>query len=221
MFSYTIEGMEKIYLYYGKKKVLARKEICKGCSKELLIGKTVKHSGFCRKCFGAKLGKRERVSILGGRSQKKGYQRICPECGDIKHTERKPREGTLCKSCHCKIKLSWKAVGRKHPREGTKLDEDHYRKIKRDWSKRNKHSRKKKLVQKFGNECNRCKQKNLPMCVYEFHHLDGTKKKDRISNMLGRTDYTNVLEEAEKCIMVCSNCHKIIHYGESTIQEIP
>jgi hypothetical protein len=43
----------------------------------------------------------------------------------------------------------------------------------------------------------------------EFHHLDGRLKDGEISAV--RKD--KILEEIDKCIIVCKNCHAMIHAG--------
>lgn len=47
-------------------------------------------------------------------------------------------------------------------------------------------------------------------CCVELHHVDPTKKEYGISN-LRKSGMTSIMKEADKCIPVCSNCHKKIH----------
>jgi len=59
--------------------------------------------------------------------------------------------------------------------------------------------------------CSRCPE-NHPSCL-EFHHLDPNEKEGGISEMLKRRlDKEIILKEIEKCIVLCSNCHKKEHY---------
>lgn len=54
-------------------------------------------------------------------------------------------------------------------------------------------------------------------CCLEFHHLDPTEKELQVSeqhNNLGR-----VLKEINKCIVVCSNCHRKIHAGKINVND--
>ena len=47
----------------------------------------------------------------------------------------------------------------------------------------------------------------------EFHHL-GNKEKDFGISKSGYTRrITNVLKEADKCVLLCSNCHREVHAG--------
>lgn len=48
--------------------------------------------------------------------------------------------------------------------------------------------------------------------VLEFHHRDPKEKEGTISGMVrSGVPLKKVREEAAKCDIVCSNCHKIIH----------
>jgi transcription elongation factor Elf1 len=48
----------------------------------------------------------------------------------------------------------------------------------------------------------------------DFHHLDETKKSFTISTAVGRTaSIDDVLQELEKCVVLCSNCHRKFHAG--------
>ncbi|MFC1612350.1 hypothetical protein ACFL29_00690 [Patescibacteria group bacterium] len=51
--------------------------------------------------------------------------------------------------------------------------------------------------------------------VLEFHHLDATNKDFDIGNLLnsGR-GFDNIKKEIKKCIVICANCHRILHYKE-------
>ena len=77
--------------------------------------------------------------------------------------------------------------------------------------RRDKH--KKQLVEYFGDECHDCK-KSFPVCCYDFHHIDPSTKSFEIAPRLDGKIET-IMEEVNKCIMVCSNCHRIRHYKET------
>ena len=66
------------------------------------------------------------------------------------------------------------------------------------------------LVEYKGGECERCGY-NKCIGALEFHHLDPTEKEFPL------TGNTNSLvrqkAEADKCILVCANCHREIHNG--------
>lgn len=69
---------------------------------------------------------------------------------------------------------------------------------------------KQEMVDRFGGRCGDCKN-SYPNCVYEFHHLDPASKDVNPSKALTWTKDRRERELA-KCIMLCSNCHKIRHF---------
>lgn len=47
----------------------------------------------------------------------------------------------------------------------------------------------------------------------EFHHVDMSTKEYQISKLVGNfSRIDTLLKELEKCILVCSNCHREIHH---------
>ena len=71
---------------------------------------------------------------------------------------------------------------------------------------------KKKLVEYKGGKCEIC---GYDKCIdsLEFHHLNPEEKSFGISNGNIKS-FKRLKEEADKCILVCSNCHNEIHYRE-------
>ena len=47
----------------------------------------------------------------------------------------------------------------------------------------------------------------------EFHHVDPSTKEETITKMMKRPSSPEILVELAKCVLVCSNCHKMIHAG--------
>ena len=63
----------------------------------------------------------------------------------------------------------------------------------------------------MGNKCQICGY-NKSIAALEFHHLNPKEKEYQLSSGNCRSIQED-LEEAKKCILVCSNCHKEIHAG--------
>lgn len=55
-----------------------------------------------------------------------------------------------------------------------------------------------------------CCGESYTKCL-DFHHLDPSEKEHDISGMISRYPLASIIKEAEKCIIVCSNCHRKIH----------
>lgn len=53
-----------------------------------------------------------------------------------------------------------------------------------------------------------------PACI-EFHHLDPDNKEDTIHHLIRiGAPIGKIKEELDKCIPVCANCHKKIHWED-------
>ena len=66
------------------------------------------------------------------------------------------------------------------------------------------------LVEYKGGQCEKCGY-NKCLAALEFHHLDPTQKDFGISGNGNTFKLDTMKKEADKCILVCSNCHKEIH----------
>ena len=90
------------------------------------------------------------------------------------------------------------------PRE-SKAERNEYQRRRRD-------KRKDILVERFGGKCHDCGG-TFHKCMYDFHHENPLEKKFEIAPALDR-NWDTILEEVDKCIMLCSNCHRLRHYNE-------
>lgn len=96
----------------------------------------------------------------------------------------------------------------------------HYADNKEDYRKRD---RKRKcdtklwfLEYKMQFSCTKCPE-NHPACLV-FHHRDPTKKIVEISVAVSnRWSKEKILEEIEKCDVLCSNCHLKHHFKENGV----
>lgn len=75
----------------------------------------------------------------------------------------------------------------------------------RAWRQRTKQ----RLVDYKGGKCERCGYDRC-LAALEFHHTDPTQKDFGVS---GSTvaNFERMKTEVDKCILVCSNCHREIH----------
>ena len=87
-------------------------------------------------------------------------------------------------------------------------------KVKYKESKTRKSKRKWIHDIKTNNPCRKCGESHHA-CI-DFHHVDPSKKDFTIGNALYKLHYTVelILEELEKCIPLCANCHRIFHHEE-------
>lgn len=76
---------------------------------------------------------------------------------------------------------------------------------------------KKRMVESFGGKCCICNNEYLPE-VFDFHHLDPSEKEFQLSKVMGSPkSWKKIVAELRKCVMVCSNCHRVIHYSDDEI----
>ena len=76
--------------------------------------------------------------------------------------------------------------------------------------------RKKQIIEYKGGSCQICGY-NRCINALELHHLDRNKKDFTISRK--SSSFENMKSEIDKCILVCSNCHREIHEKEGHKQE--
>lgn len=116
-----------------------------------------------------------------------------------------------------------KKTGRKHPyckQCGRLKSKDHYDKNKKYYSDRNKKRRKEYVAwrdeYRLNLVCEKCGE-NHPATL-DFHHIETKEKEYSISQMFRDTvGKEKILEEINKCIILCSNCHRKLHWEEKNV----
>lgn len=85
------------------------------------------------------------------------------------------------------------------------------------------HSRRRRLVKEraiayLGGKCVDCGYCEPFPEVYDFHHLDKTKKDFSVFGNL--QTFEKILPEIEKCVLLCANCHRKRHsrWNEDIVQ---
>ena len=71
---------------------------------------------------------------------------------------------------------------------------------------------KQKLVELFGGCCKKCGYNRCQEAL-QFHHLDPKTKSFTIAHKGKCRDWQVMVAEAEKCILLCANCHAEAHCG--------
>ena len=77
--------------------------------------------------------------------------------------------------------------------------------------RRFRHNFKKKLVDHFGGKCIKCSY-NKCIAALEFHHRDPEEKEFDLSQ--GTKKFDEFVKEAEKCDLLCANCHAEEHFRD-------
>ena len=79
--------------------------------------------------------------------------------------------------------------------------------------KRWRKNTKDRMVKSMGGCCQICGY-NRSQKALEFHHINPNEKEFSFGKLRANPQGVNTLiEELKKCIMLCSNCHKEVHYN--------
>lgn len=79
-----------------------------------------------------------------------------------------------------------------------------------------------KLIKMLGGECEDCniKANKQNYVIFDFHHINPEDKEFEVSRKLKHIDLSEeIIKEAKKCVVLCSNCHRMRHSKEYIIQE--
>lgn len=134
-------------------------------------------------------------------------KKVCCRCKEEKEEEdftfknkSQNIRNKTCKKCFIEIRKNW-------------YNKNKLKVIQKINSNKNKNKLwfedyKKKLV------CSNCGENHIA-CL-DFHHLDPNKKELSIT-AIARNTYSikRIMEEINKCIVLCSNCHRKLHYNEN------
>ena len=78
-------------------------------------------------------------------------------------------------------------------------------------NKRNRESNQDKLAAlKIGLVCTQCGESH-PACI-DFHHPNDDKRKGVAEMGCNTYKWETILEEINKCVVLCSNCHRKVHW---------
>lgn len=128
-------------------------------------------------------------------------KKYCPSCEQLLDKEIFTAKGNACGPCANKRAKDWRLVRRQDP-EYVK----NHNKLVTD---RNK-ARKLEAIEFMGGACQDCGGK-FPPSVYDFHHIDMATKDKNPSYVL-KGGLEKAKKELAKCVLLCSNCHRIRHF---------
>ena len=74
------------------------------------------------------------------------------------------------------------------------------------------HSRQYKLMEMMGGaKCQRCGYESY--VAIQFHHVDPDEKVETVTNLCQSKYFEPAIQEADKCALLCSNCHDELEAG--------
>lgn len=130
--------------------------------------------------------------------------KVCSRCKNEKSVDEfckssRAKDGRqpACKTC---MADSWRRSRNKR--------KTHYNTVQKDRTTRNV-----QLIQQWKSQrgCHVCGE--TAWCCLDLHHLDPSVKEANPSDLM-YVSVQSFLKEAEKCIVLCSNCHRKVHAGE-------
>lgn len=80
-----------------------------------------------------------------------------------------------------------------------------------DYANKRRRKVKEQAIGYKGGKCVDCGVIGHPS-IYDFHHIDTKEKDFSLGNSV--KGFEAVKSELDKCILLCSNCHRIRHYKE-------
>lgn len=121
--------------------------------------------------------------------------------------------GLFCSVCGSELQ------GRRHKFCSNVCKSNSPSKNNRDYECQQKRSkeRKIKLIEMSGGGCEICGY-NRNMSALCFHHLDEKNKSFPLeARKLSNTNWESIVNEWEKCQLLCHNCHAEVHYPHNVI----
>ena len=70
---------------------------------------------------------------------------------------------------------------------------------------------KQRAIDYKGGKCSACGYNKCPDAL-DFHHLDPTEKEFGLASSGITRAWERVKKELDKCILLCANCHRELHY---------
>ena len=74
------------------------------------------------------------------------------------------------------------------------------------------------LIKIFDQECKDCGLISSIDSIYDFHHTDPATMSFRLTVKNMSKSWEDILKEAMKCVLLCSNCHRVRHYNLSRLK---
>lgn len=126
--------------------------------------------------------------------------KICTKCNIekpieefVRNKNKKGGYASHCKTCHRLTCIKYYNGNKDKFKERSKTNRLNIRQLLND-------------IKSKG--CIRCGETDIA-CL-DFHHL--YNKKDNVSKMVTNENFNDIKEELKKCIILCSNCHRKLHY---------
>ena len=100
----------------------------------------------------------------------------------------------------------------KDPQKQKEAQQRHYVKNKSRFKRRNYEAKQKRqeIIRSMMTPCAMCGE--YDPAIMDWHHVDPESKTGSVSDLAKRHPIQVALDEIEKCICLCSNCHRRLHF---------
>jgi type I site-specific restriction-modification system R (restriction) subunit len=105
----------------------------------------------------------------------------------------------------------------KHKEYSAKYYEANKESSKKRISDRKKERRKEWSAFKSTLKCAKCGEDHP--ATFDFHHVERHPDNKKVSKLLQSHNYGAARKEIKKCIVLCANCHRKVHYEEDLIKK--
>lgn len=160
---------------------------------------------------------------IDGKNRNLQSRKFCLSCSprgshntvDLRKGTPVTEQGRLCSLCHHifpdTVEFFYKNGNGKHSQCKSCLSKRYHK---------HQRSLKKEIVNYKGGACNLCGY-NKCLTALEFHHLNPNEKDFNVARATQRGMPLNKLkEEADKCVLLCANCHREVHEDERLLAHI-
>jgi hypothetical protein len=131
------------------------------------------------------------------------------------HPKRVGRPKGSCLECRRKASDSYNKLERVR-KERALNRQDKFKKLKNNVRVKQKTAElKQQFIDYLGGSCKHCGYDKCPAAL-DFHHLDPSQKEFSIRSVKTRS-FELVKEELDKCILLCSNCHREEHFNQNQL----
>lgn len=171
---------------------------------------------YCKPCKSVEQGVRARAKTAKKLS---ATQRPCTRCGELRDQAMftGPR-GWACEICRSSTKMQGSKKNTLAARERYNGN-DEWRRSRARRLQDNRKRRKRALLKLMGDCCQDCgirPGEQWPVEVFDFHH-EGSKTESLTRLLFSNSKWDEAVEEAQKCVILCSNCHRKHHAGKNNV----
>jgi predicted HNH restriction endonuclease len=128
------------------------------------------------------------------------------------------RQSVKRKAQHMGLKRPWFRFNKPILKQSKGVIDQRYHENNKEKIHERKMTRRKRLkkeaIELLGGKCKNCGY-NRCIAALDFHHIG--KKEENINSLLKNQSRQKLLKEVERCILLCANCHREVHYKGSVV----